>query len=107
MSRTIRRKSTAYNLNWALRDYVWDEAAGHFKRMHIDRHSAEGKKLLAKYHSDHGFGDYAHACPPRWYRRILNRKASMKEKQHMHRWVRNPDFEVPKPVRVSDADRYW
>jgi|GEM_PF-893341 len=107
MSRTIRRKHADFNYYWTLRDYVYDEEAGHWKRQSIDRHSPEGKKLLAKYHSDHGFGDYAHACPPRWYRRLRNKTSTMREKQHVAKWMKNPDYEVPKFVRVSDASWFW
>lgn len=105
MSRTIRRKNTSYNDYLTLGD--WKLSNGIFQPFIIDRNSLEGKKLLAKYHSDHGFGDYSHACPPRWYRKLRNKTSTMREKQYVAKWMKNPDYEVPKFVRVSDAPWFW
>ena len=120
MARTFRRKNTIYNLDRVLSEVVrinpnslWDE------RVSLDRHSTAGKKKLAVYHSDAGFGDYGHASAPHWYRRMRNKLANRREKQYLCRWIKSgtylPDseggdqqfYELPKPVRVSDAGWYW
>jgi hypothetical protein len=105
MSRTYRRRNARYNLNWVLRDYRWTNSF--MQRFVLDSKSREGKKALARYFSDVGFGDYGHATAPRWYRRYLNHRADRGEEQELHRWRKNSDREVVLPRRVSDASWYW
>jgi len=105
MSRTYRRRNARYNLDWILCDYRWDN--GFLQRFALDLDSREGKKALARYSSDAGFGDYGHATAPRWYRRYLNHRADRREEQELHRWRKKPDREVVLPRRVSDAGWYW
>jgi hypothetical protein len=80
---------------------------GHLQRTFIDPKSREGKKALARYFSDSGFGDYSHATAPHWYRRYLNHRADRREEAEMRRWRKNPDRDVVLPRRVSDAGWYW
>lgn len=105
MSRTYRRRKVPLVLIWVLRDYTWIN--GHIQSRAIDPTSPEGRKALARYHSDSGFGDYGHACPPRGYRRMLNRQADRREEQALHRWRKNPEHEVVLPRRVSNARYFW
>lgn len=109
MARTIRRRKAKFNYSqWVLCDLVRDPG-GFFQWVDIDRHSTEGRRKLARYHGDAGFGDYGHACPPHWYRRARNKSASNQEKQRIHRWKKLGDeqYEVPRSVRVRDASWYW
>ena len=80
---------------------------GHLHGTFIDPKSREGKKALARYFSDSGFGDYSHATAPHWYRRYLNHRADRREEAEMRRWRKNPDRDVVLPRRVSDAGWYW
>lgn len=105
MSRTYRRRNARYNLNWVLRNYTWIN--GHQQRFDLDAKSREGKKALAHYFSDAGFGDYAHATAPHWYRRYLNHRADRREEMELHRWRCNTDRDVVLPCRVNDASWYW
>jgi hypothetical protein len=105
MSRTYRRRNARYNLTWVLRNYTWIN--GHQQRFVLDPNSREGKKALAQYFSDAGFGDYAHATAPHWYRRYLNHRADRREEMELHCWRSNPDREVVLPRRVRDAGWYW
>jgi len=118
MARTFRRKKATYNYGWLLRDSVfvhssedgeWTGYGRYLKHIKIDQHSPKGKRKLANYHSDAGFGQYGHGSAPHWYRRMLNNKASGLEQQHLHRWKKLGDdlYEVPKPTRVRDAGWYW
>lgn len=92
-------------MDWVLRDYTW--TSGYQKRIVLDPRSREGKKALAHYFSDGGFGDYSHATAPQWYRRYLNHRADRREEMELNRWRKNPDHEVALPRRVSDAGWYW
>lgn len=106
MSRTFRRKNTDWNARWALSELVRSTGIRWYWKP-LDRNSKEYAKKKAEYHSDAGFGDYGHATAPRWYRRLLNKSCVMREKQEINRFLRSPDYEVPKPRRVSDAGWYW
>ena len=103
MSRTFRRRKTGYNYWWVCRDYCWD------RPFQYDRHSIEGRKKIALYHSDAGFGDYSHKPAPHWYRRLLNKKCTRQERAEVHLWLLRGEegFEVPKFKRVKDASYYW
>lgn len=105
MSRTYRRRNARHNLNWVLRSTIWIN--GHQQRFNLDPNSKEGKKALAHYFSDAGFGDYAHATAPHWYRRYLNHRADRREEKELQRWRSNPDRDVVLPRRVWDASWYW
>lgn len=103
MARTFRRKSGMYHYGWVLID--WST----YSDRELDRHSDEGKRRLARYHSDAGCGGYGGGTAPHWYRRHRNKLATNREKQCLYRWAKLGDeqYEVPKPVRVSDASWYW
>ena len=105
MSRTYRRCNTRYNMDWVLRDTT--RTNGFIQRFTLDPKSREGKKALARYYSDAGFGDYRHATAPHCYRRYLNHRADRREEMELHRWRKDPDREVVLPRRVSDAGWYW
>jgi GH24 family phage-related lysozyme (muramidase) len=105
MSRTYRRRHACHNLVWVLRDYRWNNGA--LQRTILDPNSQAGKKALAKYYSDAGFGDYGHATAPHWYRRYLNHRSDRREAQELNRWLKNSEHEVLLPRRVRDASWYW
>ena len=105
MSRTYRRRNARYNLVWVLHKFSPRFSLQQVQR--LDPKSSAGKKALANYYSDAGFGDYAHATPPHWYRRYRNHCADRREEQELHRWWRDPTREVVLPRRVRDAGWYW
>lgn len=107
MAHTIRRKKHQYNYSFVLSVLVRAEDFSRYQRVPIDRHSKEGKKALAEYHADSGFGDYSHACPPRWYRRMHNKRFTAKEKSSLAKWKRNGDYEIPSSFHVRNAGWYW
>jgi hypothetical protein len=105
MSRTYRRRNARYNLDWVLLEYTWTN--GHMQRFDLDPKSREGKKALARFFSDAGWGSYSQATAPHWYRRYLNHRSDRREERELHRWRKNPDHDVLLPRRVSDASWYW
>ena len=66
MSRTFRRKwGDQHDLQWALTDYIFID--GSMRRIKIDPKSKEGRKNVARYHSDAG----TNRCKepgPSWFR---------------------------------------
>lgn len=108
MSRTYRRVKARYNHDNVLRVNVWSGPyRWSFTKVRMSEKSPEGKRALAHYHSDAGFGDYRHACPPHWYRHFLNRRADRREEREVQRWWRDPQHEVLLPRRVREARWYW
>jgi hypothetical protein len=106
MSRTKRRLGARHHYAWVLRDWVW-HGNGFLVRGSLDPRSIEGRKLLARYHSDAGFGDYQHKSPPHWYRRWLNKRADNEEQRELYRWHKNQEHEVPSRRRAKDASWFW
>lgn len=110
MAKTIRRRKAKFNYSaYVLCDLVRVPGEYRSEWVSIDRHSDEGRRKLARYHSDAGFGAYGHGCAPHWYRRLRNKKAAAVERQYLHRWKKLGDeqYEVPWPARVNDASWYW
>lgn len=107
MSRTYRRKSARYNLDWVLSETVWINRS--FCYLHFEPDSREGMKALARYFSDAGCGSYGRSTAPHWYRRYLNHRADRREEQQLHQWLRNPQQhrELVFLPRVKDASNYW
>ena len=84
MSRTSRRLSYSRDRYFVMSD--WDE--DYTCRIPIDSKSPNGRKLLAKYHSDSGkFRGNA----PHWYCNFYERSARMEAKRQLHRYMRHPE----------------
>lgn len=105
MSRTIRRKSAKYLYDQKLRD--WEHVDGFLQRVLINIRSKEGKRRIARFHSDTGFGDYAKACPPRWYRRLYNRRYDQKDRKQVHRYLNGLAEDAIPVNRKRNASYYW
>ena len=107
MSRTVRRKQAKYHYCWVLRDWMF--VNGFIQRITISPYSKAGKKAIAEFHADHGFGDYSHMSPPHWYRRMCNKQFSQRESRYLHirKKLGDDHYEVPLPVRVRNANWYW
>lgn len=107
MARTYRRKNVPRHMIWTLYTYELEPDTDSCRRSVLDVNSREGRKQVALYRADSGFGDYAHACPPRWYRRQLNRRDARLEEQDLHRWLKDPDHEVLPRRWGRDARWFW
>jgi hypothetical protein len=105
MSRTIRRKSAKYLYDWELRD--WTYIGSFLQRFLIDIRSEEGKRRIARFHSDNGFGDYSKACPPRWYRRMHNRRYDQEDKKQVARYLGGFAEDAVLVNRKGNASWYW
>ena len=89
MSRTYRRLDQRYERHWALKQLVW--VAGRYKPVWIEPESAEGRRALARYHSDSGI--VIHGGVPQWFRRIFKRSQKNANARELRRWLANPDYE--------------
>lgn len=89
MSKTFRRKNYSRDLSWVLRDWDFsDDNLNVGRRIKIDPHSKEGKKRLARYHSDAArFMGNA----PSWYCRFFQKEARIEARRQLHRYLRHPE----------------
>lgn len=97
MSRTVRRKSRKVRIHsWVLWD--WDGYRLVHEREHYDPRSKEGKKAIAKYHSDAGIGDLwykSHAG----YAKLLERRGIRRDCElALHRYFNGIDEECVVPT---------
>jgi hypothetical protein len=102
MSRTYRRRKQTHDHHWVLRDYAC--AAGATSRfmivpVDIPARSAEGRKRLAKYHSDHA-SVYGQA--PRHVRKLFNRRQRMGHRLEIAHWLKNSEH----PVQCDPRTRH-
>jgi len=102
MSRTYRRKNQTHGLYWVLRDYT--RAAGAtagfmYVPVDIPARSAEGRKRLAKYHSDHAFVD---GQAPHWFRKLFKRRQRMGHLAEIARWLKDSGY----PVQCDPRTRH-
>jgi len=105
MSRTIRRKGAAHEHYWVLRD--WVRVDGFRREVLISEHSTEGRKILAKYHSDN---EFTISMFPSWYRRQMNRLLRAKQRQAMQffRCQEDPmDGPTRLPVFKRNGQWWW
>ena len=94
MSRTYRRKNQNHDYRWVLRDYVrLAEPQTRFMlvAIHIPASSPEGRKRLAKYHSDHA-SIYGEA--PRHVRKLFNHRQRMGHRLEIAHWLKNSEHAV-------------
>lgn len=106
MSRTYRLKKDKHLSKWVLIDWHFTDRAGcvWYKEYH-DAKSTEGKKRLAKHHSDAKWLFYNERGPG-WFHNYYSQRPYRRDaKNQLHRYVREEDFEVQllrKPKR-----EYW
>jgi hypothetical protein len=85
MARTWRRQRCRYEYPSVLYElrglYPYDYIP-------VDRHSRQGRTLLARYHADQASGHGG--CAPRWYCRYDSRRVKNRNREMLHRWLRGP-----------------
>lgn len=103
MSRTYRQRdlfSVFINLNWVLRNHDSDEIHPPL----LDKKSKEGKKRIAKFHSDKTIRFKEPG--PAWYRHVTVERPQRREaKRQMREYLRNPEFVVI--LNAKDPLDYW
>jgi hypothetical protein len=90
MSRTYRRRGARHEYRWVLREWSF-ASAGYLAPVMLDRHSPEGRRAIARFHSDTqvtlGSG------PPRWFRRIFEKRHRNANARQLLRWLANPEYD--------------
>lgn len=88
MSRTYRRRRHRYEYRWVLRD--WADAP-FFSPLLIDPRSNEGRRALARFHSDNEIT--LRSTAPRWYRKTFDRRLRTFNDKQLRRWLANPEYD--------------
>ena len=102
MSRTYRRKNQNHDYRWVLRHYVHSaEPQSRFILIAVDipASSAQGRKRLAKFHSDHAF---VFGQAPRHFRKSFKRSQRMGHRLDIARWLKDPEY----PVQCDPRTRH-
>lgn len=103
MARTFRRKHAQHEYFWVLRTPVWLGSSLDYER--IDPRTKEGRKALARFHSDKSV---TMAPAPRWYRKVSDHRIRTKNDRVMRRWLSDPDFDpVFQDWHKHDANWSW
>lgn len=104
MSRTYRRRGQRQDYDWALRGYCW--VGGRVVSFPIDPRSKEGRRAIARFHSD------AHwtlrSAAPRWYRRVFDHRLRTSDARQLRRWLDDPGYDPVFQVRhLHNANWSW
>jgi hypothetical protein len=95
MSRTYRRRGARHEYRWALREMVFE--AGRLVEFHVDRDAPQGRRAIARFHSDAEFTMRSPA--PRWYRRVYDHRLRTLNDREMRRWLGDPGYDPVQQVR--------
>jgi hypothetical protein len=97
MSRTFRRKTKKLSVDsWVF--WNFDARIGFMQYEKFSPSSVEGKKAIAKYHSDAGIGDYWFKSRSGWIRRLDRKRHSRKCEQALHKFFNGLDEDCVLPT---------
>jgi hypothetical protein len=102
MSRTYRRRGERQEYRWVLREWVFE--SDYLKPFLIDRRSAEGRRAIARFHSDAGFG--LEGGVPRWFRRIFEQRQRTSNARELRRWLADPGYDPQMNVRHRSSAKW-
>jgi hypothetical protein len=89
MSRTYRRRSERHDYDWILRDSCW--VNGTLVTFRIDPRSKEGRRAIARFHSDAHWS--LRSSAPRRYRHSFDHHLrTLNDKQIPH-WLDDPGYD--------------
>lgn len=101
MSRTIRRKTKIIKVNsWILWD--WSSRIGFMQYGQFAKDSKEGKKALAKFHSDAGVGDLCYKSRAGWAKYYERRNIRRVCDEALHRYFNGIDEDCIMPTIKHD-----
>jgi hypothetical protein len=101
MSRTYRRRGERQEYRWVLRDWVFERDG--VRAFLIDRRSPEGRRALARFHSDVG---HHQSGLPHWFRRIFKRRQRAFNSRELQRWLADPDYDPVMNARHRSSAKW-
>ena len=104
MSCTYRRRGERHEYRWVLRD--WNAAAPFWARAMLDCHSPDGRRAIARFHSDAEFT--MRSAAPRWYRRVFDHGLRTMNDRELRRWLADPGYDpVMQASHLHQANWSW
>jgi len=97
MSRTYRRLPQRYEYRWVLRD--WEAAVPPGTAVLFDSNSPEGRRAIARFHSDSDRKITVHSAAPHWYRKVFDRRLHTFNDKQLRRWLADPGYDPVMQVR--------
>jgi hypothetical protein len=95
MSRTFRRRRHRYEYRHVLR--VWIPPAPFWSWDLLDRHSPEGRRAIARFHSDKEVT--MGGAAPHWYRRTHDHRIRTVNDRELRRWLADDGYDPVFDVR--------
>jgi len=102
MSRTYRRRSERHEYRWVLSDFVFE--SGCLTRVPIDRDSSEGRRAIARFHSDAEVT--MKSGVPRWFRRIFKRRQRNANTRELLRWLAGSGHDPVMSIRHRSSAKW-
>jgi hypothetical protein len=102
MSRTYRRRSERCEYRWVLRE--WTFASGTLVPVALDRRSPEGRRAIARFHSDAEVT--MKGGVPRWFRRIFKRRQRNANTRELLHWLSDKGYEPLMNVRHRSSAKW-
>ncbi|HUL91193.1 MAG TPA: hypothetical protein VLV56_02495 [Burkholderiales bacterium] len=104
MSRTYRRRGQTHEYRWVLSDQ--SDNTPSWAHALLDRHSSEGRRAIARFHSDAEVTIRSSA--PRWYRRAFDHRLRTMNDRQLRRWFDDPGYDPVTQIRHRhDANWSW
>ncbi len=104
MSRTYRRRGERHDYDWVLRDYRW--VNGTLVPFLIDARSKEGRRAIARFHSDACWT--LRSTAPRWYRRSFDHRLNTLYARQLRRWLNDSGYDPVFQTRhLHSANWSW
>lgn len=104
MSRTYRRKNERHEYHRVLRDYSQEAYLPAY--VPVDRHSKEGRRALARFHSDAYTSMSLKSSAPRKFRKSYQRRLNEGNQRMLRRWLADPGFDPVFDVQHRHAANY-
>ena len=102
MSRTYRRRGERQEYRWVLHEWTFE--AGHLQCIMLDRNSTEGRRAIARFHSDAQMSMTGGVS--RWFRRIFKRRQRGANTRELLRWLADPGYEPLMNARHRNSAKW-
>jgi len=103
MSRTYRRRGERHEYGWVLRE--WDCESGYPRPFLVDRHSPQGRRLTARFHSD-AHVPMLKGGVPRSFRRIFKQRERTSNTRELLRWLADPGYDPVLDARHRNSAQW-
>ena len=102
MSRTYRRKGERHEYRWVLREWTFE--SGYLQRITLDRHSPEGRRTIARFHSDAQVT--MNGSAPKCFRRIFKRRQRNANTRQFLHWLADAGYEPVMDARHRNSAKW-